>query len=144
MTLTFETLINKNRDLVWDCFDNPDNLPKWQSKLVSYRNKTGDPGQVGAVSDFIYEEDGKEISMTETITIRNMPNEFSAIYETEGFRYITINKFVKVDEDTTNWIIESKLEFSGKLKFFSSLIVKYLKKRMNENMQRFKQLAETG
>jgi hypothetical protein len=144
MKLTFETLINKNRDLVWDCFDIPDNLPKWQSNLKSFQRKTGEPGQVGAVSDLIYEEDGKEITMTETITVRNIPDELEAIYETEGIRYITKNKFVKVDENTTNWIIESNVEFSGKLKLFSSLISKYLKKRMNENVQGFKQLVETS
>jgi uncharacterized protein YndB with AHSA1/START domain len=144
MTLNFELLINKNRHQVWQAFDNPDNLLKWQPTLKTFKHESGDQGQVDAVSKLVYEENGREIHMTETITVRNELEEFSGKFEAQGAINTMVNRFKVVDESTTKWQIECQIEFSGAIKFFSSLIKKSINKRLNNDMVRFKTLVEEG
>ena len=144
MQIKNEIIINKNRETVWKVFDNPDNLYKWQPFLKSVQNESGEPNQIGAVSILTFEEDGKQIKMKETITARNCPQEFSGIFETEGVRNRVNNQFIEIDKNSTNWVMLSEFEFFGKYKFFTSMILKSIQKRINISMKRFKQLVETG
>ena len=72
------------RQRVIDLFDDPDNLPKWQSGLQSFEHLSGEAGQPDAKYQFVYIENGSRIEMVETITQRNFSDEFSATYETKG------------------------------------------------------------
>lgn len=144
MNFHLEILINKSRDQVWKSFDNPDNLSKWQLTLKSYEHVSGEHGQVGAVSKLIYNENGREIHMTETISVRDELNEFSGIFETEGGKNTLVNRFKAVDESSTKLSVECEFEFSGAFKFFSHLLKKSIQKRLNEDFQRFKTLVEEG
>ena len=66
---------------MWRAFDNVENMKKWQPTLMKFEPVSGTPGQVGAVSELTYNENGREFMLIEKITRRDEPNGFDAIYE---------------------------------------------------------------
>ena len=60
MKMKYEANIQASRDFVWAIFDNPDMLSKWQPTLESFTHQAGDSGRPGAVSELIYDENGKK------------------------------------------------------------------------------------
>ena len=55
----------------------------------------------------------REVEMIETITVRNLPDEFSGTYEAKGVFNIAKNKFVKLSETRTKYITENEFQFKG-------------------------------
>lgn len=84
MKYTSEIEINLPRERVIELFDNQDNMTKWQSGLISFEHVEGEVGQEGAKSNLKYKMGKREIEMVETITKRNLPDEFFGTYETKG------------------------------------------------------------
>ena len=78
MRYTCEISINLPRDKVIELFDNPDNLAKWQKGLKSFTLESGQEGMPGAKSRLVYDMNGKNIEMIETIITRNLPMNFPA------------------------------------------------------------------
>lgn len=143
MKFTFELVINRSREEVWRIFDNSDNMKKWQPTLKKFEPQSGAPGQVGAVSKLTYDENGREIVLIETITSRNEPEEFSGTYASPMAHNVIKNRFVKLDENRTKWIIECKFIFSGFWKLLSPLMKGMIKKRTEKDINQFKKLAES-
>ena len=85
MKYTVEIEINKPVDRVIELFDNPDNMDKWMEGLQSFEPISGVPGQPGATSKLKFKMGKREIEMIETVTVRNLPDEFSGNYEGKGF-----------------------------------------------------------
>ncbi len=143
MKFALELVINRSREEVWRVFDNPDNMKKWQPTLKKFEPQSGTPGQVGAVSKLSYEENGREIVLIETITSRNEPEEFSGTYQNPMALNAIKNRFVKLDENRTKWIIECEFIFSGFWKLLSPLMKGMIKKRTEKDINQFKKLAES-
>jgi hypothetical protein len=53
------------------------------------------------------------------------------------------NRFVKLDEKRTKWIIECEFIFSGFWKLLSPLMKGMIKKRTEKDINQFKKLAES-
>ena len=81
MKFTVKIKINLARNKVIELFDSTENLKKWQPGLLSFEHQSGTPGEVGAKSRLQYKTGKREIEMVETITVKNLPDEFSGIYE---------------------------------------------------------------
>ena len=84
MKYTVELDINLPIDRVIELFDNTENMYEWMEGLQSFESLEGTPGQVGAKSKMVFISGKREIEMVETITVKNLPDEFSAIYEANG------------------------------------------------------------
>ncbi len=82
--------------------DNVENMKEWQPSLKSFEHQSGEPGQVGAVSKLTYNENGREIVLTETITGRKEPEEFSGTYDNPVARNRVKNTFVELDRGKFN------------------------------------------
>lgn len=143
MQYTNEVIINLPVDKVVELFDNPDNMKYWQPGLVSFENISGTPGQAGAKSRLRYKMGKREIEMIETITIRNLPDEFSGTYETQNVYNIQVNRFVPIDERRTRYISESEFRFGGIMKLFAWLMPGAFKKQSQKYMDMFKEFAES-
>ena len=102
MKYTVETTIDLPRDEVIRKLDNVENLKHWQKGLVGVEHVSGTPGQVGAKMKINYRFGKKEFSLLETITKRNMPEEFHAIYEAGTMRRIQTNQFRDAYYDVLN------------------------------------------
>ncbi len=142
MKFTTEIEINKPIDQVIELFDNADNMDKWMDGLQSFEHLSGTPGQVGAKSRLKFKMGKREIEMIETITVRNLPDEFSGTYEAKGVFNIVKNKFVKISEDKTKYITENEFQFKGFMKIIAFLMPGAFKKQSMKYLEDFKKFAE--
>jgi hypothetical protein len=142
MRYSIELIINKSRDEVWDKFDSVENLHKWQPTLTEFTHEIGEAGQPGAISRLKYRERNKDYEMTETITSRNKPAEFSGTYEMKGTKNSIKNRFTDLGENKTKWELDSEFEFGGIFKLMSPFIKGMIVKRTKTDMNRFKDLVE--
>jgi hypothetical protein len=143
MKFTYEIVINRSRNDVWKLFDNPDNMKKWQPTLKKFEPQSGVPGQVGAVSKLTYEERGREIVLMETITSRNEPNEFSGTYSNPMALNSIKNYFIALEANRTKWVMDCEFKFHGFWKLLGPLMKGAIKKRTAQDINRFKQMAES-
>lgn len=143
MKMRYETVIRANRDLVWETFDNPDNLPRWQPTLKSFTHLVGEPGQPGAVSELVYDENGKKVTMTETVTERRKPHFMAGTYDNDWATSLIVNHFEEIDENMTRFISYTNMRFKGIMKVMSLFVVKSIRARVEADLDRFKLLIET-
>lgn len=144
MKYTCEVTINLPRQRVTALFDDPDNLKKWQPGLQTFEPVSGEPGQPGAKSRLVYHQGGRTIEMIETVTARNLPDEFSGAYEAKGvFNRIT-NRFYEDGPDKTRWVAQNEFDFSGVMRLFAFFMRGAFPKQTQKDMNRFKAFAESA
>lgn len=124
-------------------FENPELMPKWQKGFVSMEHLSGTPGQVGAKSKLKYVMGKREIEMVETITVRNLPHEFSGTYDAAGVHNIVKNTFEAVSDNTTRWISHNTFQLKGFMRIIGWVMPGAFKKQSLEIMQNFKKFAES-
>lgn len=142
MKFTTTIDINSPIDKVIALFDNPDNMSQWMEGLQSFEHLSGTPGQPGAKSKLRFKMGKREVEMIETVTVRNLPHEFSGTYQANGVFNIVKNKFVKVSEDKTRYITENEFQFKGFMKLIAFLMPGAFKKQSMKFLQHFKEFAE--
>ncbi len=143
MKYTVETMINLPRKRVVELFDNIDNIQYWQDGFISFETISGEEGQKGAKALLKYQFGKREIELTETITVQNLPDEFSGIYEMKGMWNEVKNYFIEVDENTTKWVSENEFRLSGFMKIVGFFNSKGFKKQTNKMHRKFKEFAES-
>lgn len=142
MKYTHEIEINLPINQVIELFDNANNMKHWQPGLVSFEHLSGTPGQVGAKSKLKYKMGKREIEMIETITVKNLPEEFSGTYEAKGVFNIVKNFFSPLGENKTKYISECEFQFKGFMKIIAFLMPGMFKKETAKYMKQFKEFAE--
>jgi len=138
-----EVLIDADRATVWRMFDDPDNMTKWQPTLRSFAHKAGTPGQPDAVSELIYDENGRQVVMIETITARRAPDFLGGTYESNWGTMIIFNHFEATDDRKTRWTSNMNYQFKGFMKIMAFFMRKSICNRSDRDMNRFKLLVET-
>jgi carbon monoxide dehydrogenase subunit G len=138
-----EVLIDADRATVWQFFDNPDNMPKWQPTLKSFTHKSGTPGQPDAVSELIYDENGRESVMIETITARREPDFLGGTCESKWGTVVIVNLFEETDDGKTRWACNMNYIFRGFMKIMALFMRKSIFSRTDTGMNRLKLLVET-
>ncbi len=143
-TLTKVTItINQPIETVWDKLMDPDNLKFWLTGFVSAEHISGDQGKTGSVSKLKFLEKGKEIEVIETAVLVK-PNQQYTIKMTS----------ITFDTDTDIRLISfgSRTEMIQTVQFFPKqffmkllmpLIKGAMKKRMENELIRFKNFIET-
>lgn len=142
MKYTITITIDLPRHKVIELFDNPNNLSKWQPELQSFENISGEPGKPGAKSKLKYQMGKREVEMIETITVRNLPEEFSGTYEANGVFNIQKNYFEEVGNNQTKWISECEFKLSGFMKVMGWFMPGVFKKQSQKYLDQFKAFAE--
>ena len=144
MEYTTEINIQLPRKKVIELFDNTENLNKWQPGLINLEALSGEPGKEGSQSRMVYEGRKGDLVMTETITHRNLPDEFHAIYKAKGVYNEMYNYFTEPEAGTTLWRTVSVFRFKGLM----ALMAPFMKKAFMDNtllsMERFKVFAITA
>ena len=144
MKYSTEIEINLPVAKVIELFDDPENLKHWQPGLKSFEHISGVPGQVGAKSKLLFQMGKREMEMIETITVRNLPQEFSGTYEVDGVFNIVKNYFVPIDENRTKYISEQEFQFKGFMKIMGWLMPGMFKKQSQTFLENFKNFAENA
>lgn len=142
MKYTRAVEINQPINRVIELFDNPDNLPKWQAGLQRFERLSGTPGQPGAKSRLHYKMGKRDVEMIETITVRNLPHEFSGTYEAKGVWNNMVNRFIELSPTKTRWIAEAEFRMSGLMWLIGLLFASSFKKETERQMAAFKTFAE--
>jgi uncharacterized protein YndB with AHSA1/START domain len=138
-----EVLIDADRATVWRFFDDPDNMTRWQPTLKSFKHISGTPGQPDAVSELVYDENGREIVMIETITSRREPSFLGGTYESKWGTVVIFNHFEETDTGKTRWASNANYVFKGIMKIMALFMHKSICSRTDSDMGRFKLLVET-
>jgi uncharacterized membrane protein len=142
MKYTSEIEINSPIDKVIQLFDNTDNMDKWMKGLQSFEHISGKPGEVGSKSRLKFKMGKREIEMIETITVRNLPDEFSGTYEAKGVFNIVKNKFAALPGNRTKYVSEQEFQFSGFMKIIALLMPGAFKKQSMKYLIDFKDFVE--
>jgi len=144
MKFNLETTIAKPRAVVWKAFDNPDNLSKWQPGLKSFEHVSGQAGMPGAVSKLIYLENGREIVLMETVRRRVEPEAMDGTYTAPGVVNHIKNTFIELSPTETKWVMETEFIFNSlMMRAFGALMKGTFLKQTQDNVQKFKQFAES-
>ncbi len=141
---TTEITIDLPRDRMIALFDNPDNMAGWMQGLQSFEHLSGDLGQPGAKSRLVFDEGGRVIEMVETITVRNLPDEFSATYEAKNVWNGAVNRFYEDGPNRTRWVAEHEFKFSGFMRVIAFFMRGAFPKQTLTHMQHFKTFAESA
>ncbi len=137
-----EVTIDLPRERVIDLFDSTDNLMEWMPGLKSFEHLSGEPGQVGAKSRLLFDENGRKMEMIETITSRNLPDEFSSTYEAKGVKNWANNFFYEEGPNQTRWVADHIFEFSGFMRIIAFFMRGAFPKQTMATMKLFKSFAE--
>lgn len=126
-------------------FDNSDNMFHWQNGLQSFEHLSGEPGQPGAKSRLVYLHGKQRIELIETITSRNLPDEFNGTYEWDGGMNTLVNRFIELGPNKTRWESDCGYRFKSLfLKTIGLIMPGSFKKQNLKFLENFKAFAETG
>ena len=142
MKYSVDIEINQPIDKVVELFDNPANMKEWMEGLISFEHISGTPGKVGAKSKLKFKTGKREMEMIETVTVRNLPHEFSGTYEAKGVHNIVTNKFISLSNNKTMLTNEQEFQFKGFMKIVAFLMQGAFKKQSLKYMTAFKTFAE--
>lgn len=125
-------------------FDNEENLKEWQDGLVSFDHISGTPGTPGAKSKMVYRTGGREIELIETITAKNLPEEFSGTYVAKQMENTMTNSFTSLGPSKTRWDAEIEYTaFHGFMpKLMAFLMPGLFRKQTQKWLDQFKAFAE--
>jgi hypothetical protein len=143
MKFSIEKTIDARLHDVWKAFDNPDNLSRWQPTLESWMHKHGTPGQPDSIAELIYNENGRKATMTQTVTERRQPDFLAGTHESARGKALIVNHFKSIDDSTTKWIRYSNMVFKSFMKIMSVFVGGQIRKRNENDMDRFKKFVET-
>lgn len=143
MKYTVSIDIHKPLDFVIQTFDDPENLKRWMVGLQSFEPISGTPGQPGAKSKLTFDMNGRKMEMVETITVRNLPKEFSGTYEVGGIWNLVQNQFEAVSPSLTRYTSVQEFRLKAPMKWFSLLLQPMFRKQSLQHMQNFKQFTES-
>lgn len=142
MKYTSEIEINKPVEKVIEIFDDPANMDKWMEGLQSFENLSGKPGQVGSKAKLKFKMGSREIEMIETVTVRNLPHEFTGTYEAKGVFNTVKNRFFSLPGNRTRYVTEQEFQFKGFMKIIGFLMPGAFKKQSMKYLSAFKKFAE--
>ncbi len=128
---------------VVELFDNPENLKQWMEGLQSFEHLSGTPGQPGAKSRLRFKMGSREVEMVETITVRNLPQEFSGTYEAKGVVNKSTHRFIPLGDKKTKYVSEQEFDLAGIMKFVAMAMPGAFKKQSLKYQQAFKRFAES-
>lgn len=137
-------VINQSRAKVVALFGDHSKLKQWQAGLQTVNHLSGEAGKEGAKTKLFYQRDDQELEMIETITKRNIPEEYHAVYETNGLVNIQENYFTSIDDNQTAWTSVSTFKFKGVKKVIFNLMKSAFKEQSLKYMVAFKKFAESA
>jgi hypothetical protein len=134
--------INLPLDAMLALFDNAQNRPLWQPELRKMTHISGNIGQVGAKTEMVFYIMARNSVMIETITERNLPHSFAAVYTMKGIQNTIQNRFEALSETQSRWTVESEFKFSGMMAFVSGMLEGVFKRQTDDFCKNFKAFAE--
>ena len=135
--------INQPPEKVWDLFMDPNNLKHWLTGFVSVTHLKGQPGEAGSSSSLKFMERGKEMEVIETVLQVKPPQQYTIKMEHKAFENETDVRLISFGNRTE--MIQTVQFFPKQflMKLMMPLIKGAMKKRMENELIRFKNFVET-
>lgn len=137
-----EIVVNKSANEAWSVMSDEANLPEWISGFKKTELVSGTANTIGAVSKIYVEENGQEMTMTETIT-NIIPNELLAMTFTMDFMDMDYEVILNEKDGKTTLKSKSKTTGNG---LFAKSMVSFMKGSMKSqeeiNMNKLKNIIE--
>lgn len=145
MNYTLEIEIDQPREKVVELFNSQENLPFWQPGFISAEPISGEPGAEGSKTRLLYDNRGREVEMIETVTVIDLPEEFSATFDAKGMHMEVRCFFEEAGPGKTLYRTENTAIVSG---LFMKLMVLIMpgcfRKESFKYMENLKAFVETG
>ncbi len=142
MHYTQEITIDLPREKVVDIFNQTENLKHWQTGLQGYKHLSGEPGQEGSQMLLYFKVGKRDVDLTETIMLNELPEKFNGKYEWNGGWNTLNNTFIELGEDKTVWVSECEMHMKGFMKIIAFLMPNSFRKNSYKFMTNFKEFAE--
>ncbi len=144
MKYTRSIAIHQSRTKVVELFTDQDKLKRWHKAFIHVENLSGEPGQPESKRKIFYRmRMGKRIlKITETVVSRNLPDEYTAIYETNELWSQVKSSFIQKEEGRTLWEAKYIFRFRGFLRLMAFFMPSAFKKQTMKIMKDFKNFAE--
>lgn len=143
MKFRHEIIVDADLETVWATFDNPANMKAWQPTLESFKRMSGEDGQPGAVAELVYDENGRKVTLVETITERREPHFMAGTYESDAGNALIVNHFEDAGDGCTRWTMYGNHTFKGIFRLLGLFVAGSIRNRNEAMMNNFKLLAET-
>lgn len=143
MKYTCEVEIELPRKRVVELFEDPENLPHWQTGFVSIEHASGAPGANGSISYLKYKMGKRDVEMTEIIVSNKLPDEFKVQYDAKGVHNKMENFFLDLGEGRTRWVTHNIFEFKGFMKLVAFFMPGAFRKATQKTLEDFKGFAES-
>lgn len=144
MKITSEVIINRPRNRVVELITNPANTAKWQSGVKSIELLSGEKDQVGATSRVVFEFNGFQLEVVETVIKRSPPDTFSSSFEARGVKNTVVNRFYEIGPNRTRWVMDNAFHFGGVASVAGLFLRPVISQQTTQSMNRFKVFAEAG
>jgi len=128
---------------VWTAFTSAENLGRWMQNFESFTPLSGEPGREGFVAEFVFDERGRRLLMKETITECREPDFLAGTCETAYGSALIVNHFEAINGGCTRWTSWFNFTFTGLMRFVSLLFGGAIRRRTEEDMQRFRLMVES-
>lgn len=83
------------------------------------------------------------MEMVETITVKNLPHEFSGTYDAQGVHNIVSNHFYDISGTRTRYVSAQEFQFKGMMKVIAFLMPGAFKKQSMKYLKDFKKFVES-
>lgn len=145
MKFTCSIIIDKPIHEVVAAFTNDEIRNQWQDFFISSEPINGSPGQEGSRARIVFKSPNGPQELTETITVNNLPHEFSGIYEHKHMDNTMRNLFTPISENSTRYDAEVEYTaFRGFLpKLMAWLAPGMFKKQVDKQLIALKKLLES-
>ena len=143
MKFSHQITINQPRQRVIELITNRDYLPQWQTEIKSIELISGEKDQVGAKSRVVFDVNGFNLELIETIVSIQPPDSYTTTYESKGVQNRVVNRFIAVNSHETQWVLESEFTYSGLMSFAGIFLNGIVPGQTKESMKRFKKFAES-
>lgn len=136
--------INKPREEVVRLFADPSHLKEYQDGFVKKELVSGKEGEDGAVSKMYYQDEKREMELTETITANRLPDSFEASYHHIHMDNTMICKFVALNDNQTRYEYEFEYTRINWImpKLMAILFPGVYRKQGEKWMRQFKEFVE--
>lgn len=145
MIFTCSVNIERPIDKVVALYKDPSNLKDYQEGFLRKELISGIEGEVGSISKMYYQQGKKEMIITETVLVNNLPEEFLGNYHHEHMDNTMRSSFIEIEDDHTHYITE--IEYTAFRGFMPRLLAllfpRMFKNQVQKWLDNFKKLAES-
>lgn len=142
MKYTLSNTIDKPLNEVVEKFKDPEGVKHWMKGLERIDHLSGEPGKVGAKSDFYFVHKNKEMKISETILEEDLPRQIKFGYQSSmGYNEVEM-LFEELPSGGTKQINNSYFELKGFMKIMGFVMKGMFKKQTMKFLTSFKEYAE--